>query len=35
MRYKQDKIKQGEVLMLEAFGAGLAWGSVLIQVLEE
>ena len=24
---KQDKIKHGEILMLEAFGAGLAWGS--------
>lgn len=28
---KQGKIKHGEVLMLEAFGAGLAWGSVLIR----
>ena len=28
---KQGKIKRGEVLMLEAFGAGLAWGSVLIR----
>jgi 3-oxoacyl-[acyl-carrier-protein] synthase III len=28
---KQGKIKHGEVLMLEAFGAGLAWGSVLVR----
>lgn len=28
---KQGKIKRGEVLMLEAFGAGLAWGSALVK----
>lgn len=28
---KQNKIARGEVLMLEAFGAGLAWGSVLVR----
>ncbi len=28
---KQGKIKRGEVLMLEAFGAGLSWGSVLLK----
>lgn len=28
---KQGKIKRGDVLMLEAFGAGLAWGSALIK----
>jgi 3-oxoacyl-[acyl-carrier-protein] synthase-3 len=28
---KQNKIKHGEILMLEAFGAGLAWGSVLVK----
>jgi 3-oxoacyl-[acyl-carrier-protein] synthase-3 len=28
---KQGKIKHGEVLMLEAFGAGLSWGSVLVK----
>lgn len=27
----EGKIKRGEVLMLEAFGAGLAWGSALIK----
>lgn len=28
---KQGKIKRGEVLMLEAFGAGLSWGSALVR----
>ncbi len=28
---QQNKIKHGEILMLEAFGAGLAWGSVLVK----
>ncbi len=28
---KQGKIKRGEILMLEAFGAGLSWGSVLVK----
>lgn len=28
---KQGKIKRGEILMLEAFGAGLAWGSAVVK----
>jgi 3-oxoacyl-[acyl-carrier-protein] synthase III len=28
---KQGKIKRGEILMLEAFGAGLSWGSALVK----
>jgi 3-oxoacyl-[acyl-carrier-protein] synthase III len=28
---QSGKIKHGEVLMLEAFGAGLAWGSALVK----
>lgn len=28
---RRDQIKRGDVLMLEAFGGGLSWGSVLVK----
>jgi len=28
---RSNKIKRGEILLLEAFGAGLAWGSALVK----
>lgn len=28
---RDGRIKRGETLLLEAFGAGLAWGSALIK----
>ena len=28
---RQQQIKRGDVLMLEAFGAGFAWGSTLVK----
>ena len=28
---RDGRIKRGEVLLLEAFGAGLAWGSALVK----
>ncbi|MCH9643645.1 MAG: ketoacyl-ACP synthase III [Gammaproteobacteria bacterium] len=28
---KENKIKRGDLLMLEAFGAGLAWGATLVR----
>lgn len=28
--FREGKVKRGEMLLLEAFGAGLAWGAVLL-----
>ena len=29
--YRQGRIKQGDLVMLSGFGAGLAWATVLLQ----
>ncbi|MEC8287807.1 MAG: 3-oxoacyl-[acyl-carrier-protein] synthase III C-terminal domain-containing protein, partial [Pseudomonadota bacterium] len=28
---KENKIKRGDMLLLEAFGAGFTWGAVLLR----
>jgi 3-oxoacyl-[acyl-carrier-protein] synthase-3 len=28
---REDKIKRGETLLMEAFGGGFTWGSALIK----